>query len=378
MKISPSKKITQAYIPFDVRIVPIKKTAMIRFRMDPDQEYNSFEFQVFEVEGHEFYGILALRKDGYKDFYLEKGYGLAPDDDLLTVGGKGLADRYETVFTEAFFEEEGDRLNIGFVFKDKLDRTVKFYVDEQNEEKRGHFSWLPAVGRRIIDPNALPLFFLYDFDFVTEHGTQSHLSIDNTPHKIDPYVFPKKFQSRLGVQYSTNALIINFNEKRLTHMPTLNLDKNGTGHYKGKDYRYEKVSSEGSQEPHFRLKEIKVHHDSHPTSFIFDPAFPTERDLEEAKPEYGTFTIKPTAELGEVTGSYNVTLQNDQLIIILHFKQGWRPNKEADNYPVIHSISSSSLKDWYLGYQCIQIVDLKSGKVSSEWMHLDSNRRNAH
>lgn len=359
----------KAYVPFRFRLSPIKKMAMFHFHKDPDEEYVAFELQYIDREPYgKGFRVLAWRADGYRDSYLEEHVNIPEDEEPLSVGGKGLKERYKVPFDEAYFEHVEGQLDAGFVFYDKNDRRIVLYVDEKIEKDSQPLTWLPSVGNHTEEPHSMPLFFLYDFDFARKRDTDIFLSIDGVQKTIDPFAFPKDFQARYYVEFSMNAVVTNFNEARTYRMPEVDIDENGIALYKEKEYQYELYNDL------YHLQKITVKHDTHPVEVKFEPSFPNHAELDEAMPKYGEFMITPSGEAGTLKGKYNVIKQQGKAVINLTFPEAWQTPKGA-LYERFMTSMTPNIKSWYKTYQCTQVVDLENFDTKVEWNRIDPDRR---
>lgn len=358
----------KAYVPFRFRYTPIVRTVLIRFRKDPDHLYNALELQVVNQDGQNYYRVLAERKDEYKDVYQDPRIQLDEGELELNIGGRGMGDVYPAEFTKGHFIEENGHVKIAFAFKDKESRVIDFEVDEDLEKETKHLSWLPSIGAKLENPESVPLFFLYDFDFIRKSGTDVKLTIGGIEHSIDPYAIPKDLQSRYNIQYSLNSVVTNFNESREAKMPMIDLDDQGVGYYKGKKYIYKIVDGD------YNLERIILERPPIPVEVTFDPPFPDYTELDENIPWFGNFIIRPSEELGTLTGRYNVTKQNNNAIINLNFTEGWSPNEKELYYSLLRERHSNRLTDWYKAFQCTEILDLNTFETKVSWKKVDPER----
>ncbi len=358
----------KAYVPFRFRYTPIVRTVLLKFKKDPDHLYQAFELQVFQQNGDSLYQVLATRKDGFKDVYQDPAIELEEGELELNIGGRGMGDVYPAEFTKGYFEESDGHVRIGFAFTDKEGRVIDFTVDENLEKDSKHLSWLPSVGAKLDDPESVPLFFLYNFDFIRKAGTDVKLMIGDVEHNIDPYAIPKDFQARLNIQYSLNSVITNFNESRESQMPRVELDENNSAEYKEKRYIYHLENDKP------QLERMIMQKGDYPVEVIFDPPFPDYTEIEEHIPKFGEFTINPAEELGTLTGRYNVTKQKNKAIINLSFTEGWTPNTGELYFNLLRERSSTRLTDWYKAYQCTEVVDLETFQTSVSWKKVNPDR----
>lgn len=360
---------SKVYVPFRFRLSPIKKMAMIHFHKDPDEEYVALEFQYIKGEGYgEGFRVLAWRRDGYRDSYLDKHVYLPEDEEVLSIGGKGLKERHRVSFDEAYFEHTEGQLDAGFVFNDKMNRRIVLYVDEKIKKDSQTLTWLPSVGNHTEEPHSMPLFFLYDFDFARKRDTDVFLSIDGVSKNVDPFAFPKNFQARFYVEFSTNSVVTNFNEAGNYKMAEVAVDETGTAVDQDKEYYYEKYNDL------YHLKKMVLKHDRYPVDIDFSPSFPNHEELQEGIPKFGEFTIRPSGNIGTLTGKYTVIKQNKQATITLTFSESWQTPKGTLSEQVMSSITPN-IKSWYKTYHCVQVVHLESFETNVKWNRVDSNRR---
>lgn len=358
----------KAHVPFCFRYTPIVRTVLIKFKKDSDQLYSALELQVIEQNGERLYQVLATRDDEYKDVYQDPKIQLDDGELELNIGGRGIGDVYTTTFTEGYFEEKDGHVRIGFAFTDKDDRLIKFAVDENLDKDTKHLSWLPSVGSSLVNPQSVPLFFLYNFDFIRKAGTEVELVIDGADHNIDPYAIPKDFQARLNIQYSLNSVVTNFNEAREMVMPEIELDEHHIGEYNGKKFHYNVVDG------HAQLAQIVLQEGNHPVTVTFDPPFPDSTEIEENIPMFGEFIIQPSEKLGTLTGRYNITKQNNKAMINLSFAEGWSPNENELYSKLLRERTGGRLTDWYKEYQCLEVVDLETLETKVEWKKVNPER----
>ncbi|SFC69308.1 hypothetical protein SAMN04488102_11915 [Alkalibacterium subtropicum] len=359
----------KAYVPFRIELSPIKQMAMFHFHKNPDSEYDAFELHYIESEetGSGF-RVLAWRKDGYRDSYVQDSLTIKEEDEILAVGGKGLKERFHVRFDEAYFNHVNGRLDAGFVFNDKHDRRIVLYVDERIEKESKPLTWLPSVGNHIKEPHSMPLFFLYDFDFARKRDTDIFLSIDGIVKEVDPFVFPKDFQSRYYVEFSTNSVVASFNKAGKYTLEQVEIDEQGVAKTDHHTYLYE------NDEGLYKLKRMTLEHETHPVEVSFSPVFPNHKEVIEAKPFYGEFTIRPSGEAGFLKGKYNVLYQRGKAIINLTFPESWQTPKGANYERFINSMTPN-IKSWYQTYQCRQVVRLEDMDTRIEWTRVDSDRR---
>lgn len=359
----------KAYVPFRFRLNPIKKMAMIHFHKNPDTEYDAFELHYIDGEPYgKGFRVLAWRTDGYRDSYVQDTLTIPEEEEVLSVGGKGLKERFVVEFDEAYFEHVDGQLDAGFVFFDKLDRRIVLYVDEQIDKESKPLTWLPSVGNHTQEPHSMPLFFLYNFDFARKRDTDIFMSIDGEIVEVDPFAFPKDFQARYYVEFSTDTVVTNFNEAGRHKLERVEIDEEGMAKSGHNTYQYE------ASNDLYKLKKIRVEHETNPVEVTFEPAFPNHQEVKAGRPIYGEFEIVPSGEAGSLKGKYNVVYQQDKAIINLSFPQSWESPKGANYERFINSMTPN-IKSWYRTYQCTQIVKLEDMDTTVRWKRIDPDRR---
>lgn len=360
----------KAYVPFRFKLSPIKKMAMIHFHKNPDSEYEAFELHYISGEPYgEGFRVLAWRTDGYRDSYVQDTLTISEDEEILSIGGKGLKERYTVEFDEGYFEHANGQLDAGFVFNDKLGRRIVLYVDERVDKETKPLTWLPSVGNHIQEPHSMPLFFLYNFDFARKRDTEIFLSIDGQVVEVDPFAFPKDFQARYYVEFSTDSVVTNFNEAGRYTLEQVQIDEDGIARGEHNTYLYETTKNDL-----YKLKRITVDHETNPVEVTFDPAFPNHQEVKEGRPIYGEFEIVPSGEAGSLKGKYNVVHQQGKAVINLSFPENWNTPKGANIERVINSMTPN-IKSWYRTYQCTQVVKLENMDTTVQWKRIDPDRR---
>ena len=360
---------TTAYMPFSFRRVPITQVALINFKKNPDVQYHAFEVHLIEVDDQQQFQVLAWRSDGYKDIYHQPGIIFNEQELELIVGGQGLGKIIPTEFDMIYFYEEAHHVRLGFSFDDCDGRAITFQLDEDVTTNPHELSWIPSIGSQMKQPKSLPLFFLYQFDFVRKKKSNVSLIIDGNTHQIDPCTFPKMLKSRWNIQYSMNTMATIFNETRHIAIQEVAIDEEGIAREGDKEYRY--VDVEG----HHHLQSIRLDSPTAPITITFDPPFPDKSELLEHKPHFGEFYIEPAGNLGTLKGRYNVTRQKKKAPISLTFHESWRPKKDSLYSKLIKGMSNNEVTEWFQSHQCMEIVDLEKQVVDVKWNRGNPNRR---
>lgn len=358
-----------AYMPFSFRRVPITRVALINFKKDPDVQYNAFELHVIEGRSQPQFQVLAWRSDGYKDIYHQPDIDFNEQELEFIVGGQGIGKVVSTEFDMIYFYEKNHHIQIGFSFDDCEGRPITFQLNENVTKAPNELSWIPSIGSQKKIPQSLPLFFLYQFDFVRKKNSMVSLIIDGNEHQIDPCTFPELLKSRLNIQYSMHAMATIFNETRHTAIQEVEIDDEGMARVDDKTYHY--VEVDGNQ----HLKSIRLDSPTYPIEIEFMPPFPDKSELLAHKPHFGEFCIEPAGNLGTLKGRYNVTRQKKKATISLTFHENWRPKKDSLYSKLIKSMSNTEITEWFQSHQCLEVVDLQKQEVDVKWKRVNPNRR---
>lgn len=159
----------KSLIPFIVNYSPIKKLAIIPFEKKTDKIYKSFELQYIDSEPYgNGYRIVAYRKDNYVDVYDDSSLQFQ-ENEKFNVAERGLNKHIQVPITKAYLEKQNNCECISFSFKDLENRKIDFYIKEFSSKKSIPMNLLAPIGYGSKNPNFLPLFFMYDFDFIKKN-----------------------------------------------------------------------------------------------------------------------------------------------------------------------------------------------------------------
>ncbi|MDD4547604.1 MAG: hypothetical protein PHI05_02550, partial [Bacilli bacterium] len=197
-------------IPFKVNYSPIKSLVLIPFEKNPDKIYRGLELQYIDNTNlGTGYRVIAYRNDNYVDVYDDMSLQFQ-EDEKFNVAENGLNKHIQTPFSNVLFEKQNNCEMISFSFKDLEQRSIEFQIKEVSTKKTIPINLLAPVGYGSKNPNYLPLFFMYDFDFIKSNKTKINWSIDNNKISIDKFPFPMNMQFRYFVRYSNQCELIEF------------------------------------------------------------------------------------------------------------------------------------------------------------------------
>ncbi|MDD4547739.1 MAG: hypothetical protein PHI05_03255, partial [Bacilli bacterium] len=206
------------------------------------------------------------------------------------------------------------------------------------------------VGYGSKNPNYLPLFFMYDFDFIKSIKTKINCSIDNNKISIDKFPFPMNMQFRYFVRYSNQCELIEFANTDSKDLTEVNIDNNS--YMDGNiEYIFEESNS---------LEKIIVHLENENININFIPSLNMNKNIT------GCFKILPNPKMGHLDGIYNVTKEAEKTIIKLSITDGWRPVPTSFISKLILNKNSIFCK-WSKKYEFIAEINTTKKLVKSKW-----------
>jgi len=345
-------------IPFSLSYIPMRKLGIINFEKRPDSIYTGLEPQYFNGGIHgKGYRVIAYRNDGYVDVYDDMDLNFIKDENF-DVAGKGLCERKKVAMKDVIFEKRDTCINISFSFTDKHGRDIVVKVIEGSKKKTNGINLMAPIGSSTKKPSCLPLFFLYDFDFIRKYKTDVELTIDGKEIMQDNFIvpIPKDFQWRYYSRYSSDCHMIEFanakNEVLKEHHP------DSSGLVILGDFEYEYDNS--------KLKKITLQNSSHPLYIEFNLGYPNIQCLDQGTKYVDKFRIVSDDGMGYISGDYFVTRNDDLVRIELTPSRGWTPVPNSMLTKVMFG-KKSVFCNWPKSYMYIQNIDIKTLKSNSYW-----------
>lgn len=312
------------YSPFSLNIQPMKRLLLINLEKDPDEVYIGFEPQIFDdpIHGRGLL-VIAYRRDKKVDVYHQPGLKPNPEDYQVT--GKGLHRLVERSLDGAYFEAHPNGVHAAFSFDDALGRPVQVELREDMSRPRRTFPLLAPLGSSTENPQALPLYFLYDFGFVRRAGTYVSVEIAGRRHRLDGMPLPVAGEWVYFTRYTTDPLILNFIPNWEGELQPV-ADPPGEVMLDG--VYYSLVDRDGHPEiQHLHVQHTNGEDRSHSIVCQFDPPFPNLPGLRDGAHQDGSFIIHGEEALGTVNGVYSLRRSGEKTHIRLHPSDGWQPNE---------------------------------------------------
>ncbi|MFV8830069.1 hypothetical protein [Alkalihalobacterium sp. APHAB7] len=347
-------------IPFRINLIPLKKLALVNFKKNADSKYVGLEPQYIDdkVIGQG-YRVIAYRSDGYVDVYDEMSLN-DDKDDSFDVTGKGLCERVKVEMKNTRFEKEKNCVLISFQFTDKYGRNIDVSIAENSTKKTKGLNLLAPVGSSTENPSYLPIFFLYNFDFVRKSNTTFQMNIDTNTIKPAnfPVPMPKDFQWRSYTRYSDDCQLIEFANATTEPLEEITPYEDGkVALDNGLVYEFCESNS---------LKKISLKQGDHPLTVVFTRGFPDVRNFSDDIVFMDTFEIRAESGMGVVSGHYSVKREDTHVIIELVPSGGWTPKPNSPFTKLLFK-EKSIFCSWPKTYKYKQVVDVLTLKSTSNW-----------
>lgn len=347
--------------PFRLQVDPIKRLLLIGFEKDPDEVYIGFEPQIIDhPQNGRRLRMIAWRKDGYVDVYQQPG--LATDDDF-SVAGKGLADLMERSLEDARFELSNTGVDAYFAFEDKLGRAIEVTIGEKHGRPAKPFTLLAPVGHGSASPTGLPLFFMYDFYFVRQKGTEVAINIDGISHRPDVFPFPLDGAKCYYMRYAADTFLATWNEA--VTGPLLPLRPPGAGEFVANGVVYDLVDNQG----HLEIQQMGVASAEHQVSISFNPSIPEIAALKDGMSLIGEFQITSDKSAGSIDGTYEIRRASDKIEIQVHPSGGWKPHADRFFLKFLFFVGAI-FRSWPKSYRWTANIALQSdgtAEIESRW-----------
>jgi hypothetical protein len=347
--------------PFQIRHNPIQKLAIVNFEKNPDRLYTGLELQYFDDDLYgNGYRLIAYRLDGYVDVYDDLQLQ-SVENESFDVAGKGLGEHIRTIIENPTLKVENGNFHLAFRFQDKLNRKVAVEIGEQNRKKTNGMNLLAPIGASTEAPTYLPLYFLYNFDFLRKKSTEVHVYIDGETIQQDnfPFPLPKDLQWRYYSRYSMDCHMIELlcaGKRRLAR-----IQLQGEGELIDQHFRYRFKDA--------NLASIHLRHTKHPFRIDFSDAFPNVLRIQDGESHSGAFKATADEPMGEIGGVYSATRLDNKVTIELIPDKGWKAVPNSFLTRVLFGKNSLFAK-WPKTYMYEQNIDLKTLESVSQWRRI--------
>lgn len=197
-------------LPFVTNYSPIKRLAIIPFEKNPDKIYRSFELQYIDGEPYgKGYRVIGYRNDNYVDVYDDVSLKFQ-ENETFNVAENGLNKHLHVSIKNAHLEKLDNCEWLSFSFNDLENRKIDFNIKEFSKKKTIPMNLLAPIGYGSKNPNFLPLFFMYGFDFIRKRHTTVSCKIASQEITIDKFSMPINMQFRYYARYSNQCELLEF------------------------------------------------------------------------------------------------------------------------------------------------------------------------
>lgn len=339
----------------------MERLFLINFEKDPDEIYMGFEPQWFDDAS---YGrglrIIAWRTDGYVDVYQQPGL---TEEEKLDVAGKGLAETFIRPMPDARFNVTRSGIDAAFAFEDKTGRAVDVTVVERSRKPKKPFSLLAPVGSSSANPSALPVYLMFEFDFVRRSGTDVTIRIDGRSHKPDTFPFPLNGSRVYFMRYSADTFLVDWCPEAKSELAPLS----GSGTtLRGP---YGTVFELSDQHGHLAVARIRGDRAHHSFTAAFDPPVPDLCLIDDGTSLEGEFVLGAEASAGVVRGTYHMHRTGNEVAARLHPGGGWEPNPPTLFLKTLFRVAKI-FRQWPKTYQWTAMITLRDRgppSMQSRW-----------
>lgn len=341
----------KTYLPIIVKYSPIRKLALIPFEKSPDKIYRGFELQFIEGEPYGVgYRVLAYRNDNYIDVYDDLTLKFL-ENEQFNVVENGLHKHIKTKICNVRMYKEDHNQVVSFEFIDIQDRKILVHIEEKSKKSSRAMNLLAPIGVGSKSPDYLPLFFMYNFDFIRKNKTIISCTIDGKNIKIDNFPISMNGQTRLYARYSNECELLEFANTSVTELREVELNENNT--YREGNVEYLFVDKDV-------LKKIIVYFDKQNIEIDFEAGLSLSQSC------VGEFVVTPGEQMGRIRGNYMVRCGDEITIFKMSPRYGWTSKPNSFVTRIILS-KSSLFCSWSKKYTYEAFVDLSVGKVEASW-----------
>lgn len=342
-------------LPIEINYSPLTRLALINFEKNPDSVYSCLELQYMEGETlGKGYRVIAYRNDKYVDVYDEPTIKFKPEEKF-DVAQKGLKQHVQTKFENTSFDKQQGKVHMSFTFEDCDHRKIEVDILEHTKRKSTPMNLLAPIGLGSEAPSYLPLFFLYEFDFIRRGKTDAKVIIDGKQMRLDPFPFPMpmNLQWRYYTRYSPDCQIVRFLSTDSKQIKEVDLKDDLIYAEESMEYQFELVSGSPALS-NITLKDVK-----HPLHIKFEPALSLDKHS-------GEFHILPEEQMGRIDGSYVVTDEGDAIKVKVVPDKGWTSVPNSKITKMILG-KKSIFCNWSKKYSYEQVIHKADWSTERKW-----------
>ena len=341
----------KSYLPIIVKYSPIRKLALIPFEKSPDTIYRGFELQFIDGEPYGTgYRVLAYRNDNYVDVYDDVELNFL-EDEKFNVVENGLHKHIQTEIRNVQMGKTGNNQLISFEFLDIQDRKIFVHIEENSKKVSKAMNLLAPIGVGSKTPEYLPVFLMYDFDFIRKNKSIISCNIDGENKKIDNFPMPMNGHAGLYARYSNECELLEFANTSMMELQEVELNEDNTYRDGNVEYIFESENL---------LKNVVVYYEEQKVQICFDGGLNLNKTCT------GKFTIKPREKMGYIQGEYSVECDLNTVTLRMTPTCGWTSKPNSFITRLILG-KNSVFCSWSKKYVYESIIDLSAGKIEACW-----------
>lgn len=348
--------------PFSFTIDPMEHLILVNFEKDPDEYYNTFEFQkACDKNGEKRLLAIAYRTDGATDIYYQPGFPFGSQDSVLNG-----ASFFERPLEGAKFEVTADNIEVYFVFEDKMGREIKVSVKESKGRNKKPFFLLAPIGANSKKPMSLPVYSLYEMSFARQKYSDLEIVIDKVKHKPDTFPMPIDCAKNYFTRYSEDTFNVDWNKNFKGSLAPLFPDVNCRREFMGTTYELEENAG------HYEIKKMSTGNKKHRITIEFYPAIPDVVCLSNETDLDGSFSITTDNTPGTICGNYNIKRYGNDIDFKINPTNGWEPNESRWILKILFFVVKI-FKEWpksYVWNARITLDDTGQPMMQSAWKRI--------
>lgn len=348
-----------------LHVAPMARLLLLN--MPKGEVYTGVEPQWFDDDVHG-RGLLVIlyRVDGRVDVYHQPS--VAPDPDGYEIEA-GLHQIVACDFARARLEISAHGMDADIAFSDRDGREIVVRVHEQTGRRGGRFALLAPLGHAIQQPQAMPLFFMYDFSFIKVRGTALEISVDGVLQTLPKLPVPLDGSRVYMGRYCADPLITFLNPAPTgAQAGALPVAGPGTVTAGETAYMLEMVNGRPAMRALSAGRTGNPGMPARQTRLTFAPPLPEVTGLADGETVYGRFAITSDPAAGEVNGQWQLARRGDRVTLRLHPDAGWRPGEKQWMPRLIFALLRP-FTQWPKTYEWTATVDLSQQppQVRSHW-----------
>ena len=342
----------KTYLPFEIKYSPVQKLALISFENCPETFYRVLELQYIDGEPYGTgYRVIAYRNDNYVDVYDDKALNFM-EDEKFDVVENGLHKHVQTDMKNVLFSKKDNKQVLSFEFSDIENRLIKLHIEETSDKRTCPMNMLAPIGMGTRRPNYLPVFFMYEFDFIRRNDTVKSCNIAGNEIMLDTFPLPMGGQPRIYTRYSNECELFEFANTDFDVLKEVELDDNNTYRDDNVEYIFENGEA---------LQKIIIHFKENDVQIQFNPSLNLKKNGK------GEIRILPREQMGYLQGTFEVQVL-EETKLTMNMKGGWKPDPNSFVTKMLLN-KKSIFCNWSKKYQYESVINWDMKSITADWIN---------